>query len=74
MTAGRRADKQLNPEDALWTFNMNTEAWRQQTVTGDVPVPNDACALTVSGDHAYLLMVEDEQEAGLQIYELDLQR
>ena len=42
------------------------------TVSGELPAPELASAFTVIGDHAYLLVMDEMHDTGLQLYQLDL--
>ncbi len=60
--------------EMLWTYNILEEQWQQHHATGELPSPREACALTVANGRGYLLMLPEEHDTGLDIYELDLQK
>lgn len=69
--AGRGED--TSPQDAVWKFDTSTQTWQMRSTSGDVPNPNEACALAVQNGCAYLLTAEEVNDKGLIIYELDLE-
>jgi len=60
--------------EMLWTYNILERQWQQHHATGELPSPREACALTVANGRGYLLMLQEEHDTGLDIYELDLQK
>ena len=44
-----------------------------RSTSGDLPSPDEACALAVENGHAYLLTADAVHNKGLIIYELDLE-
>lgn len=65
----------IAPQDALWTFDINTSTWTKRHPTGQLPVPHlahIATGLAVANGKAYALINEPEQSKRLEVYELDL--
>ena len=58
----------------FWTYDPYALRWRQHQTTGHVPPAEQACALTYANGNAYVLVMEEVHNTGLQLYELDLQR
>lgn len=59
--------------DNFWTYDPYALRWRQHHPSGHVPPAEQACALTYANGNAYVLVMEEVHNTGLQLYELDLQ-
>ncbi|KAL0029593.1 hypothetical protein WJX79_006825 [Trebouxia sp. C0005] len=65
----------VNPEEALWTWDINHHTWQQMHPTGDIPAPDAALGLAVANGCAYLLVKEaNTQHSHVGVYEVDLQQ
>ena len=62
----------MDPAAALWSYDICNDTWALCTVSGELPAPELASAFTVIGDHAYLLVMDEIHDTGLQMYQLDL--
>lgn len=72
--AGKTDRVDISSGNNFWTYDPYALRWQQHHTTGHVPPAEQACALTYANGNAYVLVMEEVHNTGLQLYELDLQR